>query len=698
MSSPFPYRPHWQKQIPFLSLLLVFILGIICQKTLFPGFGETGLLLSCIFCFCAGLIFHFLPAGGNMMHFWRSASLYLAFFFLAAAMHYQQDIRHHLDWYGHRLKETTALRIKVTGPPETKAKTLLLPAEVRSALRKGKWMPARGKIKLYLYKGRKSPEVYQGSTIIIPNKLQAIKGNGNPYCFDYAAYLRKHNIYHQEFLDPKEALILPGSRPGKNFIQDIRTQLLASIHKNVPDKVTQSLIEATLLNDRATLRQDLWRAYSITGIAHIIAISGMHVSILFGILLFLLSWLKNRRWEWIKYFLAIPLVWLYIVLTGFPPSAVRAAVMFTLLAVGIKLSRPRNSINILAATGLLLLFYNPEWLYDTGVQLSFAAVLSILIFYGPIRKSWTVPGRILNYLWNIIAVSLAAQVLVFPLVIYYFHQFPLWVLLANIPAAVFSLLLMCGSLLLFSLDAINIPCLWLGKILVFMTKGFHFFIFLLARHTPALLRHFYIDPLDFWIIMIVVIAGSIFFLQRKKDFLFIALIALCTLFLSFFIQDYVAARQQKIVVYNITGHSVLDRISGKAYHCFHSGNLSAQTIRYNLFPARLGYRVIERNEGRESWDTWRIRQRKILFLNQNRELSRISGSFPVDFLILSNRCAYAPLFWEEVFQPHLIILDSSFPRWEARKWEKKLALAGIPVYNVQEKGAWVFPQGRKETQ
>src|SRR5690606_28217295 len=113
--------------------------------------------------------------------------------------------------------------------------------------------------------------------------------------FDYPAYLQRRQIYHQVFLPADNLLVRPPSTQSPTPFRELRQHLLESIHRHIKDSATAALATATLLNERAALEQDIWQAYSITGIAHIIAISGMHVSMLFGMLLFLLAWLRDSR-------------------------------------------------------------------------------------------------------------------------------------------------------------------------------------------------------------------------------------------------------------------------------------------------------------------------------------------------------------------------------------------------------------------
>ncbi len=453
------------------------------------------------------------------------------------------------------------------------------------------------------------------------------------------------------------------------------------------DSTTRSLVEATLLNERSLLDDELWQAYSITGIVHIIAISGMHVAILFAIILFLLRWFRYKRLDWIKYLIALPLVWAYIALTGFPPSAVRAAVTFTLLALGTCIRKEGNAVNTWAATAFLLLCYNPYWLWDVGVQLSFLAVLSILLFYKPVRN-WILPrNKLLQVTWDTFAVSIAAQLLVFPLVIYYFHQFPLLGLAASIPAALYSTLLMAGSLLLFVLALCFGSCIWLGDALTSLTGLFHSIIIRLAQLSPEWIRHLYLSISDYWLMMAAIVCGCIFCMKYKSRYLVAALAFCCLLLLSFLYQDLLALQERRLVIYNIPRQSGADYFERKKVH-YTGDNPDPKTYSYHLFPARLGYRALRADTS--SSCIWKVGQATLLYLKESRALDT-AGTFHVDYLIVSNTCRYNGALWQKIFRPEMIIIDGSLSRKKAMRWKVQLQALGIRVHWVQEDGAWIYP-------
>lgn len=188
-----------------------------------------------------------------------------------------------------------------------------------------------------------------------------------------------------------------------------------------------ALMQALTLGDKSGIDREQRHEYNRTGTAHMLAVSGLHVGIIFLVLSYLLGWIKLLRHGLTVYCaIVIILLWFYAALTGFSPSVLRAVVMFSLYQLGIIISRNTNNLNTLLGAGLILLVFNPNYLYDIGFQLSFTAMFGIVLFYGAISSLWH------NWLWRLVAVSLAAQIAVLPLSCYYFGNIPLFGIVANL--------------------------------------------------------------------------------------------------------------------------------------------------------------------------------------------------------------------------------------------------------------------------
>ncbi|NNE54598.1 MAG: ComEC/Rec2 family competence protein, partial [Flavobacteriales bacterium] len=206
------------------------------------------------------------------------------------------------------------------------------------------------------------------------------------------------------------------------------------------------VVAALTLGDKSQLDKDTRNAFAMAGAMHVLAVSGLHVGILFMViqkLLKPLSRLKNG--SWFKTVILIATLWFYATLTGLSPSVLRTSTMFTFIALASHGGRQSNIYNTLAASAFLLLAIDPHLLFNVGFQLSYCAVIGIIWLQPVIYRVWFIKHKVGNWLWQLTSVSLAAQIATFPLGIFYFEQFPNLFLLTNIlviPAA--TALLICG--------------------------------------------------------------------------------------------------------------------------------------------------------------------------------------------------------------------------------------------------------------
>lgn len=219
-----------------------------------------------------------------------------------------------------------------------------------------------------------------------------------------------------------------------------------------------AVVAAMALGDKSSLTKDLKETYSMTGALHILALSGLHLGIIYALLSLLVV---GRRWQMITQVAIILSIWAFVFLTGMSTSVVRSAIMLTvyaLLAIG---HRQKMSVNTLAFTAIIMLLVSPQALFDVGFQMSFMAVFSILLFtplfYRPFSAEYLMTHRIIRWLWGMVAVSIAAQIGVAPLIAYYFGRFSCFFLLTNfivIPAATLILYLSLATLLIPSIGVI----------------------------------------------------------------------------------------------------------------------------------------------------------------------------------------------------------------------------------------------------
>jgi competence protein ComEC len=286
-----------------------------------------------------------------------------------------------------------------------------------------------------------------------------------------------------------------------------------------------AVASALTIGYRADLDKDLRQAYSSTGTMHILAVSGMHVGLLYLVLGFLLGFLdKFKIGRIIKPALLISIVWFYAFLSGLSPSILRSAVMITFIGLGQTMKRHAFIYNSIASSAFLLLLFDPLQITDVGFQLSYMAVIGIVVFYPFIYKWFHFNTVFIDGIWQLIAVSISAQILTFPLTVFYFNQFPIYFILSNLLAVPISTFAMYAALLLIGVSFIPAMTKIIGFVLQLLVNALNSVVLWIEQLPGS-----YISGLTFSIFEVVIwyffIAFfSLFLMYKKPKFLIESLI------------------------------------------------------------------------------------------------------------------------------------------------------------------------------
>ena len=348
------------------------------------------------------------------------------------------------------------------------------------------------KLKAYLYKDQRSRSLQIGDGLCIQSRIQP-NDDWHQGTFDYRRYLETHGFTGRTFVASwkwqKTVISLSGlSRLERTrlFFLQLRSRLLAKFMGMAAERDAQSVVAAMVLGDKSALTQDLKEVYAVTGASHVLALSGLHLGIVYCLLSLLLG--GRKLFTMHCSLLTILGIWTYVFLVGMPISVVRSALMLSLYALLSLSHRDKMSVNTLAFAAIVLLLANPLSLFDVGFQMSFMAVLSILVWVpllmGVFPADYLLSHLFLHWLWSMVAVSLAAQMGVAPLIVYYFGRFSTWFLLTNfivIPAATlvlwlapFALLFLpLSHLLLYIVTLLNAVLTRLAALPFASIDGFH---------------------------------------------------------------------------------------------------------------------------------------------------------------------------------------------------------------------------------
>ena len=313
--------------------------------------------------------------------------------------------------------------------------------------------------------------LFPGQVIWVPANPEPVAPPSFPDEFNYKRFLAAKGIHFRQFLG-KKLQVLPLKQSNElNFtMEHLRHYFAGVIEQYVQRPESKQIALALLLGQKESLGKEVKQAYSATGTQHILAVSGLHVGIIYSILLLPLTFFKQKGQLLQKSYLVLVLglIWIYALMTGFSPSVVRAVVMFSLVTLGQMRKRKPSIWNILAFSALLLLVLDPDIQSDLGFQLSYLAVAGIVGLQPILLRMWAPSNRVLDYFWQMATVTLAAQLITSPLTLHYFHTFPTYFLVANLLIVPLSYIILCVGVPFLLLAWIPMVGSFLGSIVDFL--------------------------------------------------------------------------------------------------------------------------------------------------------------------------------------------------------------------------------------
>lgn len=455
---------------------------------------------------------------------------------------------------------------------------------------------AREKLLIYFGESEETGRLEPGSRVVFERTPEMILNRGNPFEFDYKKYINRKAIYRQVYLGPgywRGA----GTDPRFRIVvtaEKTRDFLLNIYHRNGLEGNEFEILSALTLGYRKSIDPEIKQVFAVTGASHVLAVSGLHVGIVYLFITLVFGFLKKGRMSRIIFFiLSVTSLWSFAFITGLSPSVQRAALMFTVVAAGENLHRPTNIYNTLAASAFILMVFNPNLFFDAGFELSYAAVLGI-VYFQPRLVSLFHPGnRLVNYLWGLFTVSVAAQITTFPLSASYFHQFPVYFWMSNlvvIPAA--FVFIMLGIVILVTSPLPAIPA-FIATVAGYLVKGVYFLLQQIGSLPGSLVAGFRF-PFSYAVVTFFLLMFLLFFIETKrKGYFFLALYCIPVMLFIAAIQKFADVRRREIIVYN-SSQPLIHCIDGKTNYvvaparilqtAFPPGEVASVVTGYGLDP------------------------------------------------------------------------------------------------------------------
>ncbi|TXE09231.1 ComEC family competence protein [Gelidibacter salicanalis] len=518
--------------------------------------------------------------------------------------------------------------------------------------------------------------------------LQDLKAPVNPNQFDYKAHLEKQYIYHQIFAERDQLLPISSEIHtllgyAANLRRSINTELNSKHFK--ADEL--ALINALLLGQRQDISSEIYDSYSRAGAIHILAVSGLHV----GVILYLLNLLFKRldyirHGKLIKTILIVLLLWSFAVIAGLSASVTRAVMMFSVVAIGMNLKRPANIYNTLVISMFFLLLFKPMFLFDVGFQMSYLAVLAIVSIQPWLAKLWQPESRSLKKIWQILSVTLAAQIGVVPISLFYFHQFPGLFFLSNLVIIPFLGLILGLGIIVIFLALVNLLPLWFSEVYGSIISYMNHFV-----GWVSLQERFVFKDIAFSLLQVVAAYVFIFgfvLLIRRQNFRRLAFVMVGVLcFQLAAIYDNYSNQSEAFVVFHKNRNSLIAIKSNARLEVHH--NLNADEISNNTSIRNYKIGNAIRAIHYDSLENiYRLDHHTILVVD-SLGVFRIPKLHP-DYVLLRDSPKINLTRLIETSPPKMIIADGSNYKSYIQRWEATCAAKKIPFHKTSEKGAFIL--------
>jgi len=472
----------------------------------------------------------------------------------------------------------------------------------------------------YLPKSKAVMAAEPGEVIFFDGLPEIVENEGNPFEFDYRNYLNNKDIGYRIFLKESQFVLLNGTRQLNLSRRALigRKILIDNLHQSGIIKESVNLIASISFGARDEVDKETIQSFTNTGVIHVLAVSGMNVGLIFIILDFFLRFLKSFSLGSVLYtFIILFGIWSYALITGMSASILRAAMMFTFVLFGTVLQRRTNIFNSLAVSAFLLLFLDPSLITDVGFQLSYAAVLAIVVIQPIIYKQLYFKFWIADKLWMMVSVTFAAQLGTLPFTLSYFHQFPVYFWLANIiviPLVTLILYLSFAVVFLhyvsgFFASALGFMLDWAVR-LVILTVNF-------VEDLPyAVWRGLYPSLFQTLLASIMVILTFQLLHKKKASIVYGLFYSAILLFVSFGVSKYNQLTRSEIIFFNLSETRAMAIATGRNVVILCDGKLLKEKLVHSLNPY-LGER--------------RFRNIEILRISDSLKIDRpnisISGSY-----------------------------------------------------------------------
>jgi len=544
-----------------------------------------------------------------------------------------------------------------------------------------------GKLLLNIQKDSLSQPLEVDDVLLTKSILSEINKPLNPYQFDYNKYLKRQYIDHQLSLTPYELLkISSEAHTLYGYAASIRSSIDEKLKQYNFEKDELAIIDALLLGQRKDISQDTYNNYVNAGAIHILAVSGLHIGIIFLLLNWILrpiEWLKHGNY--IKIVVIALLLWCFAIIAGLSPSVTRAVSMFTIVAIGMNLRRPSNIYNTLAISMFVILLFIPRFLFEVGFQMSYLAVISIVSIQPLFKKLWSPRNIILNYFWGIFTVTLAAQIGVTPISLFYFHQFPGLFFISNLVVIPLLTLNLFFGVLTILLALLNLLPQWLAHSFGLCISIMNDFVSWVSHQEAFIFRNISFGILFLVVTYLSVISLCIYFKKPNYSRFVLVFISILIVQCAFIFERY-KNNTDEFIIFQKSRNTLIGIKNGDKLRIASTLD-SLRASQDNVIKNYIVGSSISDIDTIELTSVYEFNQEKLLIVDTLGVYN--AKTFKPEYILLRNSPKINLNRLIDSLEPKHIIADGSNYKSYVSRWKATCAAKKIPFHSTYEKGAFM---------
>ncbi|MDR6846770.1 ComEC/Rec2 family competence protein [Flavobacterium granuli] len=544
---------------------------------------------------------------------------------------------------------------------------------------------ASGRILLNINKDSTKHSFAISSQLKIDALLYKNTSQKNPNQFDYQKYLENKQIYAQLYIEPNQIQLNPKiSKDIWYYTSQLRTRIIQNLEKSKFNNKELNVAVALIMGQQQDIDPEIIQDYQYAGAVHILSVSGLHIGFILLFVSFALKPFPNtKKGTFVKLLITLAIMLLFGILAGLAPSVVRSVTMFSFVAIGQYLRRSVNIYHTLLVSVLLILLFQPSFLFDVGFQLSYVALFFIVWLQPLIANLWQPKNKIVNYFWDILTVSLAAQIGTLPLSIYYFHQFPGLFFITNIIVIPFLSIIMGVGCLVMVFASFNWVPFYLAKFLEISIYHLNKIIGFIASLEQFIIKDIPLNTALLLSSYLVIITTIIAFQQKRfKNFIWV-LIAIVTFQLSAIGTKWEVQNQVEFVVLNTSKNTQLIERNGANTNLYANDSLLKNVKANKVLTSYLTANFSTLTEKNKLKNLMYFKGKKILLIDSSKAYPK--NVLP-DVLIFtqSPRINFERLL--QTMKPKMVVVDASNYKSFQKRWKATCSQQKIPFHSTSEKG------------